>query len=322
MEKIIRFKNFSKKEKKREAYGNIDEQAPKDPYYHDLLKKAGAGAAIGGTGSVALGSLLTNKEGREALERVSELNGDIRTSKFFMKDHFGDSGSGDWLDEQLKKDQAKHGKKIEGHKKEIEEIIKKSGKKMRRHALGSGLVAAGTGAAVLGTGVYLGAKFGDNARRAGKKDMKDVLVQAHKEYSDTEEKVYSVLMTEEELALFSEIQKEFARRDYEGLTQAEADALRKNRSGYARALKQNYRQTMSDIDRVHNPGTYELTSNGMYRGGGVKSTYKVTSTKGSDLNPSQFKRFHKNSTINQLLKNSGEAKAIMRSDVQRIMRRI
>ena len=315
----IKFKNFSKK---REAYGNIDEQAPKDPYYHNLLKKVGAGAAIGGAGTAAVGSLLKNKEGREALKRVSELNEDIKTSKFFMKDHFGDSGSGDWFDEQLKKDQAKHGKKIEGHKKEIEEIIKKSGKKMRRHALGSGMIAAGTGAAILGTGAYLGAKLSDNARRASKKDIKDVLVQAHKEYSDTDERLYSVLLSEDELALFSEIQKEFARRDYEGLTQAEADALRRNRSRYAGALRQNYRQTMSDIDRVHNPGTYELTSNGMYRGGGVKSAYKVTSTKGSDLNPSQFKRFHKNSVINQLLESSGKAKAIMKSDAKRIIKRI
>ena len=53
---------------------------------------------------------------------------------------------------------------------------------------------------------------------------------------DTEERLYSVLMNEEELALFSEYQKEFARKDYEGLSKKNAEKLKKFRDEMAKNL--------------------------------------------------------------------------------------
>ena len=53
---------------------------------------------------------------------------------------------------------------------------------------------------------------------------------------DTEEKLYSVLLDEDEALLFSEFQKEFARKDYEGLTDEAAEYLRKKRGDLAKRL--------------------------------------------------------------------------------------
>ena len=53
---------------------------------------------------------------------------------------------------------------------------------------------------------------------------------------DTEEKLYSVLMDEDEILLFSELQKEFARRDYAGLSKEAANYVRKERHKLAKNL--------------------------------------------------------------------------------------
>ena len=122
-------------------------------------------------------------------------------------------------------------------------------------------------------------------------------------------------MTEEEYDLFSEfleVQKDFARRDYEGLNQAEKELLKKKRADYAKSLRTNYRGTMKDIDRVADtPGLTSMDTKGEFSGGGVRSRYKVT----SGSNSSNFKDFHKNSVRKYMLEASGNAKNIMREQV-------
>jgi hypothetical protein len=109
-------------------------------------------------------------------------------------------------------------------------------------------------------------------------------------------------------------QKEFARRDYEGLTTEQAEALGRKRSDYAKQLRKNYRDTMRSIDNAAKNDTVKLTSTGEILAGGVKSNYKQTSTRGYDLDAEGFKKFHKKNTTNNLLRTSGEAKKIMREN--------
>lgn len=54
---------------------------------------------------------------------------------------------------------------------------------------------------------------------------------------DTEERLFSVLLDEDEALLFSEFQKEFARKDYEGLGEKAASGLKEKRSELAKRLK-------------------------------------------------------------------------------------
>lgn len=51
------------------------------------------------------------------------------------------------------------------------------------------------------------------------------------------EKLYSILLSEDEAALFSEFQREFSRKDYEGLTPAQQAHLKNKRDNAAEMLK-------------------------------------------------------------------------------------
>ena len=64
---------------------------------------------------------------------------------------------------------------------------------------------------------------------------------SYDDYGYEDERLYSVLMSEEELTLFSEIQKEFAFKDYKGLTKEQAKALKEFRHQEAVRLN-NYRK--------------------------------------------------------------------------------
>ena len=112
-------------------------------------------------------------------------------------------------------------------------------------------------------------------------------------------------------------QREFAKRDYEGLTPEQAKALRHKRADYAKMLRKNYRDTMSGIDNAVKNDTAEITSRGEIIGGGVRSKYKQTSTRGYDLDAEGFKKYHKKNTTKNLLQTSGNAKNIMRNDAIR-----
>ena len=61
-----------------------------------------------------------------------------------------------------------------------------------------------------------------------------------------EEKLYSISLDETEMILFSEFQKEFARKDYEGLTPAQQAHLKNKRDHAAEMLKKE-RNTIREI---------------------------------------------------------------------------
>ncbi len=180
---ILRQRVFSKREKD-EPYGDIDEQAPKDPYYHKWFKKWGKRGAITGAGTAAAGAgliALGGKTGAKSIERLNEISEQLSRSEFFNKDHFNHEGSGDWFDKQLQETRARNKKSTEKLEKEIKDIYKKSGKKIRLTKAGRAAVGLGSTAAVVGGAAYLGSKLGDNARKTSKKDRKDIIVQADRE---------------------------------------------------------------------------------------------------------------------------------------------
>lgn len=217
---ILRNKEFSKK---YEAYGDIDKNAPDDPNYERGINKWSKRAVGAGAGAVLLGAAVDSKKGHKALKEIAEHKDGINSSKFFKKDHFGDEGSGDWFDKQLQKNKKKFTEKIAKHEKAIKEISSKNKGAIRRALAGSGLKVAGTAAAVGGGALYLGNKIAQNIRRTSKKDLKDVLTQAHKD------------------------EKTFARRDYEGLTPENAELLRQRRSQIARDLRESIKDNKMDF---------------------------------------------------------------------------
>ena len=111
-----------------------------------------------------------------------------------------------------------------------------------------------------------------------------------------------------------EEQREFARRDYEGLNEAGKEALRQRRSEYAKQLKTNYRNTMKGIDNVVKPDTNILNTNLETAGGGVKTTARIRTRKGTADSVGKFVKLHKDTTTNEMLKGSAAAKDIMRKE--------
>ena len=178
--------------KDEEAYGDIDKNAPEDPYYEKLIGKISKGAAIGGAGLATVGGLASAlgeaggraQKGREALDKINKLKDDIRSAEFFSKDHFGHEGEDGFFGEQLKKDRERYKKVIDKSKAEIKETLSKNKKAIKAAKLskkGKAALVSGTSLAILGGGSYLLNKLGDNYRRASKKDKKDILVQARKQ---------------------------------------------------------------------------------------------------------------------------------------------
>lgn len=132
---------------------------------------------------------------------------------------------------------------------------------------------------------------------------------------DTDEKLYSVLMNEDEVMLFSEYQKEFARKDYEGLSREAAEELKRRRSEYARGLMNKYRKSMKDIDTfaINNPNANYIYTSGQIRAGGVNTSFGAETIKDGD-SFNNFIRSHKKGTTESLLKSSSKAKGLMRND--------
>ena len=116
-----------------------------------------------------------------------------------------------------------------------------------------------------------------------------------------EERLFSVneVLDEEtylERLYSEEEQREFARRDYEGLNEAGKEALRKIRDDYAKQLKTNYRNTMKGIDSV------------------VKTIARNRTRKGTADGLGKFVKWHKDATTDRMLKGSASAKDIMRKE--------
>lgn len=64
-----------------------------------------------------------------------------------------------------------------------------------------------------------------------------------------EEKLFSISLDETEMILFSEFQKEFARKDYEGLTPAQQAHLKNKRDDAAKILKAERKDVREKINR-------------------------------------------------------------------------
>lgn len=184
---IILRKLFSKKS---EAYNDIDENVPDDPYYENLIDKLSKKAAIGGAGVTGTGVMIDlvgkkrgAKEGEKALEKISKLKNKIKSAEFLSEDHFGHEGESGFFGEELKKRQERSNKQIKKATNEINKISKDSKKVIKAAKLsrkGKSIVAAGTTLAAIGGTGYLMNKLAKNARRSSKKDLKDVLVQSKK----------------------------------------------------------------------------------------------------------------------------------------------
>ena len=64
-----------------------------------------------------------------------------------------------------------------------------------------------------------------------------------------EEKLYSISLDETEMILFNEFHKEFARKDYEGLTPAQQAHLKNKRDDAAKILKEERKDVREKINR-------------------------------------------------------------------------
>ena len=105
----------------------------------------------------------------------------------------------------------------------------------------------------------------------------------------------------------------FARKDYEGLTEEGKKVLKERRDAYAKSLRKNYRDTMANIDKVG--GNYEkLGTEGSIKGGGIKTSYKVTNFKAVGDTAEDFVNTHKNAIRSELGKQSKNAGEIMRGE--------
>lgn len=128
-----------------------------------------------------------------------------------------------------------------------------------------------------------------------------------------EEKLYSVLLDEEELYLFSEFQKEYARRDYEGLTNSEKEILRKKRGSYAKSLKKTYDDLKKGSNELDYGSFNSATFTGNFSGGGVRTRIKVETPK-AGKKAEAFQKAHNSAVTNALLGESKKAKEIMRNE--------
>ena len=130
---------------------------------------------------------------------------------------------------------------------------------------------------------------------------------------DPEENLYSVLLDETEVILFSEFQKEYARKDYEGLTNSEKEILRKKRGAYAKSLKKTY----DDLKKGSNEldyGSFETaTAKGDFSGGGVRTRIEVNTSK-NGRKAEAFQKAHDSAVTDALLGESKKAKEIMRKE--------
>ena len=129
---------------------------------------------------------------------------------------------------------------------------------------------------------------------------------------DPEENLYSVLMSEDEIALFSEIQKEFARRDYEGLSNELAEQLRQDRSRIAKNLMDSRKDILDDVEYFKKRG--QQISVRDYIGSG-------RSTSSYNVNPDMAKNINYDNAIKKAKEKAQEAGKLAR-DSQHIQDRI
>ena len=130
---------------------------------------------------------------------------------------------------------------------------------------------------------------------------------------DPEENLYSVLLDDTEIELFSEFQKEYARKDYEGLTNSEKEILRKKRGSYAKSLKKTYDKLKKGSNELDYGSFNTAEATGDFSGGGVRTRIEVKTPK-NGRKAEAFQRAHDSAVTNALLEESKKAKEIMRKE--------
>ncbi len=109
-------------------------------------------------------------------------------------------------------------------------------------------------------------------------------------------RLYTVLMNDDELRLYSEFQKEFARRDYEGLTSEQASKLKDYRNQIAKNFQNSRKDIQNSMKKLENswnslkPGEGMYVKNGNIRLNIIKdkqSTFKDAVNQASKFNATQ-----------------------------------
>ena len=110
-------------------------------------------------------------------------------------------------------------------------------------------------------------------------------------------------------------QKEFANRDYEGLSEMQKDVLRKKRSDYAKALRNKIHEIDKNTSDIRQSWD-SVNSKGHVTGGGVKSHYEFKTAQGNSR--ADFLKNYKNNARRALLDSSQSAKEVMKEDVKNL----
>ena len=115
--------------------------------------------------------------------------------------------------------------------------------------------------------------------------------------------------------------KEFARRDYEGLNEVEKKILKNKRSDYAKGLRKAYRSSMNGINQL-DPYSEGMRSTLKIKGGGIESNVTQTTNRGL-FGRGPITEFHKNGVRDTLInKTLPEAKQLLRENSVREAKQI
>lgn len=118
---------------------------------------------------------------------------------------------------------------------------------------------------------------------------------------------------------YEEAQKEFARKDYEGLTKRQKEALRQRRRDYAKSLNEkrnSFREQMEDFDWENPEAFNSISSKSGVAGGGVKSTITTETSRGGRTGKA-YKDLHKKTHLGEMLNQSERASKLMRENVEK-----
>lgn len=88
------------------------------------------------------------------------------------------------------------------------------------------------------------------------------------------ERLYTVLMNDDEMKLYGEFQREFARRDYEGLTSEQAKDLKAGRDWIAKTIKENRKEFRNKINGLKDSWDNLKPGKGIYTHGGAYGIVK------------------------------------------------
>ena len=114
-------------------------------------------------------------------------------------------------------------------------------------------------------------------------------------------------------------QKEFARKDYEGLTKRQKEELRKRRRDYATQLnkvRNNFNDIQGDFAWNDSRALNNVKTTSQINGGGIETTVK-TETNRAGRNGKAFEDGHRKSHFGELLKQSERAGELMRKNVEK-----